>query len=73
MNGTLVLTARVLRTIRTLPTEERMAIATAIANEIILGGAPTDEAAMSPVASMLYPLIRFDIEHDSLRFAQKLA
>lgn len=73
MNNTLIFTDRVLRTIRTLPTEERIVLANAIARDIILGAELAEELPMTPVASMIYPIIRFDIEHDSLRLGQRLA
>lgn len=68
MNGTLVFSSRVLNKIRTLPSEEALAIATAIARDIILGQDSGYVSPATPVASIIYPLIRLDIEKDSTRF-----
>lgn len=65
MNQSFVLTPHVLNTINALPTEERVAIASAIAGEIILGA--SIEGTLTAQQSMLYAIIRDYIRRDTAR------
>lgn len=66
MNQSIVLTPHVINTINSLPTEERLAIASALAGEIILGTQINGE--LTPEQTMLYSIIRDYIRRDSIRF-----
>ncbi len=68
MNQSIVLTPHVINTINALPTEERVAIAGAIAGEIILGASVRDD--LTPQQSMLYAVIKDYIRRDSARMAR---
>lgn len=61
----IILTPRVIDTINSLPAEERLAIASALAGEIILR-IPVKEELTSE-QSMLYAIIRDYIRRDSIR------
>lgn len=65
MNQSIVLTPHVINTINSLPTEERVAIASAIAGEIILGGSVTNE--LTAQQALLYTVIKDYIRRDSAR------
>lgn len=66
MNQSIVLSAHVINTIKSLPKEEKLAIVSAIAGELILGANIDDE--LTPSQSMLYAIIRDYVRRDSVRF-----
>lgn len=66
MNRSIILTPHVLNTINALPAEERLAIASALAGEMILGSSVNGE--LTPEQTMLYAIIRDYIRRDSIRF-----
>ena len=61
----IVITPKVISTIQSLPEEERVTIAGAIAKEMILGDS---DVSISPVQRIIYAMIQSYIRHDSHRF-----
>lgn len=70
MKQSIVITPHVLNTINALPMEERLAVASALAGELILGSELKDE--LTPIETMIYRIIRDYIERDSYRFRQAI-
>jgi hypothetical protein len=70
MNQSIVLTPHVLNTINSLPKEERIAIASALAGEMILG--TSIEGALTAEQTMLYAIIRDYIKRDSFRLHRSI-
>lgn len=68
MNEAIIITPHVINTIKSLPTEERIAIASALTGELILGGDPSKE--LSPLQEMIYSIIRFYVRQDTLKYRQ---
>lgn len=74
MNQSIVITQHVINTIKSLPMEERLAIASALAGEMILG-ATIDENAengLTPMQTVLYSMIRDYIRRDSHKLAKAI-
>lgn len=69
MNQSILITPHVLNTINSLPAEERVAIASAVAGEMILGQR-LDDSDLTPLQSMIYQMIRDYIRRDSYKLAQ---
>lgn len=65
MNQSIVLTPHVINTINSLPTEERYAIATALAGEILLGA--NIDGELTAQQQMIYSIIRDYIRRDTAR------
>jgi len=65
MNQSIVISPRVISTIQALPYNDRIAVASAIAGELLLGHSP--EGELSPMETMLYSIIRSYIRHDSCK------
>lgn len=65
MKQSLVITPRVINTIKSLPEAERVSIVSAIAGELILGHDAS--SSLTPMESIVYAMIRSSIEHDSRR------
>lgn len=63
MDQSLILSSRVIKSLRTLPVEDRNAITTAIISEFI--GKENPEGCLTPFQSMLYSMIRWYVEHDN--------
>lgn len=61
----IIITQRVIETVRSLPESERKAIATALSDELILGIDP--DSSLDNFQSMLYSIIRFYVKRDSER------
>ncbi len=66
MDRTIVITPNVINTLRSLPYEERMSVASALAGEILLGAGPCDN--LEPMESMIYQIIRFYVDQASARY-----
>ena len=66
MNQTIVITPNVLNTLRSLPYEERMSVASALAGEMLLGAGPCND--LSPEESMIYQILRFYVNQASARY-----
>ncbi len=64
----IVITPKVISTIQSLPEEERVTIAGAIAKEMILGDS---DVSLSPVQRIIYAMIQSYIRHDSHRFNEE--
>lgn len=65
MNHSILITPHVINTLKSLPVEERSAIANALAADMILGG---DVTELSPYQQMLYSIIRFYVERDTQKY-----
>ena len=66
MNKSVVFTPAVLNTLRSLPYEQRLEIASALTGELLLGaGESTD---MQPEPSMIYSILRFYVKQASDRY-----
>ena len=63
MNQSIVISPRVISTIQALPYDDRIAVVSALAGELILGQNP--EANLSPMETMLYQMILSYVRHDS--------
>lgn len=66
MNQAIIITPHVINTIKSLPERERSAITSALAEEMILGEA--SGTALSPYQRMLYSIIRFYVERDTMKY-----
>lgn len=64
MNHNIVLTPHVINTLRALPENERLNVASALAGEILLGAEIND---LEPIENMIYSILRFYIKQDSCR------
>lgn len=71
MNSNIVLSRYVINTINSLPEEERVSIASALAGEMILGARLTNE--LNPQEEMIYYVIRNFIMRDSHEYNQTMA
>ncbi len=68
MNQAIVLPPNVLNTLRALPYDERLSVASALAGELILGtDTPQD---LSPQESMIYSILRFYVRQASERYSR---
>lgn len=56
---------RVIQTINALPLEDRIAVASAITGELILGEKVTTE--LTPTQSLVFTIIRSYVKHDTRR------
>lgn len=68
MEKSIVISSHVINTINALPIEERNAITQALASDMILGSNSCH--TLSPIQEMLYLVIRFYIQKDSIRYKQ---
>lgn len=71
MNSNIVLSRYVINTINSLPEEERLSIASALAGEMILGAKLTNE--LNPQEEMIYTVIRNFIMRDSHDYNKAMA
>ncbi len=71
MNSNIVLSRYVINTINSLPEEERLSIASALAGEMILGAKLTNE--LNPQEEMIYSVIRNFIMRDSHEYNKTMA
>ncbi len=71
MNSNIVLSRYVINTINSLPEEERLSIASALAGEMILGAKLTNE--LNPQEEMIYTVIRNFIMRDSHEYNKTMA
>lgn len=67
MNQSIVISPRVINAIQSMPYEDRIAIVSALAGELILGQSP--EGQLSPLETMLYQMILSYVRHDSQMLA----
>ena len=66
MNSSIFFTPAVLNTLRSLPYEQRLEVASALTGELLLGaGESTD---MEPEPSMIYSILRFYVKQASDRY-----
>lgn len=66
MNRSIVFTPAVLNTLRSLPYEQRLEVASALTGELLLGaGESTD---MEPEPTMIYSILRFYVKQASDRY-----
>lgn len=66
MNTAIVFTPHVLNTLRALPYEERLSVASALAGELLLGAGQCSDLA--PEESMIYEILRFYVNQASARY-----
>jgi hypothetical protein len=69
MATTIVLSQSVINTIQSLPQDERLTIAAAIAGEMILGREVRQD--LTPFENLIYTMISCNVERDSARFCRK--
>lgn len=62
----IILSERVLNTINSLPADDRIAIASAVAGEIILGA--NASSALTPLQNLVFAMIRQYVKHDTDHF-----
>ncbi len=62
-NRSIILSARVLNTINSLPIDDKIAIASAVAGEIILGANASGE--LTPLQNLVFAMIRQYVKHDT--------
>ncbi len=70
MNHNIVFTPHVINTLRALPVNERLNIASALAGELLLGAEIND---LEPIETMIYSILRFYIKQDSNRLGAPAA
>ena len=63
MTAPIFISPRVLNTINSLPMEDRIAVATAITGEMLLGGDASGE--LTPMQQLVYTIIRQYVRHDT--------
>ncbi len=68
MNDAILISPHVINTIKSLPAEERIAIASALTGELILGSNPSN--SLTPMQEMIYSIIRFYVRQDTLKYRQ---
>lgn len=61
----IVITPHVINTLRALPLDERLNVASALAGEMLLG-AQIDN--LEPIEDMIYSILRFYIQKDSVKY-----
>lgn len=66
MNNTIVITPNVINTLRSLPYESRLSVASALAGEMLLGAGMSDN--LDPEDSMIYSILRFYVRQESERY-----
>lgn len=71
MNKSLVFSADVLRTIQSLPEDERVNIASAIAGQFILGCEIRED--LSPMENLIFTMISSSVARDSARYQRTQA
>ena len=64
----ILITHHVINTINSLPIDERVAIASALTGELILGKNPSKE--LSPLQEMIYSIIRYYVKQDTMKYTQ---
>lgn len=64
----ILITPHVINTINSLPIDERVAIASALTGELILGKNPSKE--LSPLQEMIYSIIRYYVKQDTMKYAK---
>lgn len=69
MEATFVITPNVINTINSLPLEERVAMVSALAGELILG-ATRAEGELTPMQEVMYSMIRGYVRRDTARFLE---
>ena len=70
MSKTIVITSHVINTLRSLPYEERMNVASALAGEMLLGTDPCSDLA--PDEDLIYQILRGYVNRDSQRFSEQM-
>ena len=69
MNQTIVITPNVINTLRALPVEARMSVASALAGEMLLGAGVCND--LSPEEDMIYQILRFYVNQASARYNRR--
>lgn len=66
MNNTIVITPNVINTLRSLPYDRRLSVASALAGEMLLGAGLADD--MDAEDAMVYSILRFYVRQASERY-----
>ncbi len=69
MNQTIVITPNVINTLRSLPLEERISVASALAGEMLLGAGVC--SSLNPEEDMIYQILRFYVNQASARYNRR--
>lgn len=72
MNSPIIITRQVLSRLRQLPVSDRISIARALTNDLLLDGDDPMSPEMSPLAASMYEFFKFNVEHDSARLGTRL-
>lgn len=67
MNNAIVITSQVLNTLRSLPYEERLNVASALSTEMLLGLGPCSD--LSPNENIVYQMLRCFVQRASQNYA----
>lgn len=67
MGTTFVISPRVINTINSLPVEERLAVTSALAAELILGAESAGDASLTPMQEVIYSMIKMYVRRDTER------
>lgn len=68
MKPALIITSHVINTINALPDEERQAITSTLAADLLLGEETASES-LTPMQQMIYTMIRSYVTRDTARFS----
>lgn len=72
METTFVISPRVINTINSLPVEERLAVTSALAAELILGAESTGDTSLTPMQEVIYSMIKMYVRRDTERVQRSI-
>lgn len=71
MNSAIYLSPRVINTLNALPEDDRIAVASAITGELILGAQATDH--LTPMQTLAFTIIRSYVRSDTCRLERAIS
>lgn len=71
MNSAIYISPRVINTINSLPEDDRIAVASAIAGELILGSQASGH--LTPMQTLAYTIIRSYVKNDTYRVERAIS
>ncbi len=71
MNSAIYLSPRVINTLNALPEDDRIAVASAITGELILGARATDH--LTPMQTLAFTIIRSYVVNDTCRVERAIS